>query len=225
LVTSRTTPDANHLLLRWDRGVGVKREAPVVHRAAILLVTLFAFGLAACGAGGSSEAPKDGSYVGKVDGTDAYIALVTGSGKVAGYICDSANISVWIPAATVSGNSASLVSRKGVAVGPVTWSGSTASGTVTIDGTGHAFTAQLASGDAGLYRAVQGTPGDAGAVEVGWVVLPDGSQRGTITSFTNPIGSLAAPKLDTSSTSVNITTSSFSGSLVVNQFTDPIHNL
>jgi hypothetical protein len=191
----------------------------MIHRAVTLLVMLAGLGLVSCG--GGSAAPKDGSYVGKVDGTDAYIALVTGSAKVAGYICDSASISVWIPAATVSGNTANLVSRKGVAVGPVTWSGSTASGTVTIDGTGHAFTAQLASGDAGLYRAVQGTPGDAGSIEVGWVVLADGTQRGTITSFTSPITNLAAPKLDTTSTSVSISGSS----LLVNQFTNPIGDL
>lgn len=195
----------------------------MIHRAAVLLITLVALGLAACG--GGSAAPKDGSYVGKVDGTDAYIALVTGGGKVAGYICDGASISVWIPAATVSGNTASLVSRKGVALGPVTWSGSTASGTLTIDGTSHPFTAELATGDAGLYRAAQGTPGDAGAVEVGWVVLPDGSQRGQITRFASPILTLAAPKLDTSSTSVNITAGSFSSSLVVNKFVNPVGQL
>jgi hypothetical protein len=197
----------------------------MIPRAAILLVLVATLGVMACGAGGSSAAPKDGSYVGKVDGTDAYIALVTGSGKVAGYICDSATISIWIPAATVSGNSASLVSRKGAAVGQVTWSGSTASGTVTIDGASHAFTAQLATGDAGLYRAVQGTPGAAGSIEVGWVVLPDGTQRGTITSFTDPITNLAAPKLDTSSTNVTITAGSFSSSLVVNKFITPITGL
>ncbi len=104
----------------------------MIHRAAVLLVMLAGLGLVACG-GGSSAAPKDGSYVGKVDGTDAYIALVTDSGKVAGYICDSASISVWIPAATVSGNTANLVSRKGVALGPVTWSGSTASGSLVVN--------------------------------------------------------------------------------------------
>jgi hypothetical protein len=191
----------------------------MIHRAAILLVLVAGLGLVGCG--GGSAAPKDGSYVGKLAGTDAYIALVTGSGKVAGYICDSANVSIWIPAATLSGNTANLVSRKGVALGPVTWSGSTASGAVTIDGTSHAFTATLATGDAGLYRAVQGTPGEAGAIEVGWVVLPDGSQRGLITSFTNPIQQFAAPKLDTTSTSMSISGSS----LLVNKFIDPTTHL
>jgi hypothetical protein len=211
-----SVPDVNG---PW-RGDACYAATTMIHRVAILLVMLAGLGLLACG--GGSSAPKDGSYVGKVDGTDAYIALVTGSGKVAGYICDSASISVWIPAATISGNTASLVSRKGVAVGPVTWSGTTASGTLTIDGISHPFTAELATGDAGLYRAVQGTPGEAGAVEVGWVVLPDASQRGTITSFTNPISTFDAPKLDTSSTTVTITAGSFSSSLVVNQFTNPI---
>jgi hypothetical protein len=189
----------------------------MIARAALVLAMLAGLGLAACGSGG----PKDGSYVGKVEGTDAYIALVTKGGQVAGYICDSATISSWIKTGPVSGNTAALVSRKGVALGSVTWSGSTVSGTLTIDGAGHAFSAELATGDAGLYRAAQGTPGEVGSVEVGWIVLPNGSQRGTITSFTDPL-SLAAPKLDTSSTSVTITAGSFSGSLVVNQFTNPI---
>jgi hypothetical protein len=198
----------------------------MIRRVALLtlvVVLLAGLGLAACG--GGSSGPADGSYVGKVEGMDAYIALVTKGGQVAGYICDSATISVWIRAGAVSGSSADLVSRKGVALGSVSWSGATVSGSLTIDGTSHSFSAALTAGDAGLYRAVQGTPGETGAVEVGWVILPDGSQRGLITSFTNPVTQFAAPKLNTSSTSVQITAGSFSGSLVVNKFTTPIGHL
>jgi len=51
------------------------------------------------------------------------------------------------------------------------------------------------------------------------VVLADGTQRGAIVTSTT---TLSAPKLDTSSTSVNITAGSFSSSLVVNKFINPV---
>ena len=194
-----------------------------MRRVAAVVALVGGLGLVACG--GGSSAPKAGSYVGKVAGTDAYIALVTKGGKVAGYVCDGAKVSVWLPAASVSGHAATLANRRGARAGTARWSGSAASGTVSIDGVAHAFSATLATGDAGLYRAVHGTPGQAGAVEVGWVVLADGTQRGMITSFITPITQLAAPKLNTSSSSVNITAGSFSSLMVVNKFITPITNL
>ena len=136
-----------------------------MRRVAAVVALVGGLGLVACG--GGSSAPKAGSYVGKVAGTDAYIALVTKGDKVAGYVCDGAKVSVWLPAASVSGHAATLANRRGARVGTARWSGSAASGMVSIDGVTHAFSAALATGDAGLYRAVHGTPGQAGAVEVG----------------------------------------------------------
>lgn len=47
-----------------------------------------------------------------------------------------------------------------------------------VGGTRHRFHAQKATGDAGLYRMTEGTPGKPGFSETGWVVLADGSERG-----------------------------------------------
>ncbi len=45
----------------------------------------------------------------------------------------------------------------------------------------------MATGRAGLYRTVKGEPGESGYVETGWIVLPDGSERGA-TNLVDPAG-------------------------------------
>src|SRR3989442_11326316 len=98
-----------------------------------------------------------------------------------------------------------------------------ASGHVAIAGKDDTFSTVFATGDAGLYRAAKGIPGQTGSVEAGWVVLADGSQRGAINSFINPIGTLAAPKLATTAGSIHLGTF---GTLAKQQitpgFTNPI---
>jgi hypothetical protein len=183
-------------------------------RVLVAGVTLAAaLALPACGGGGSNK-----TLVGKVEGTDAFIALVSNGKRVDGYLCDGNQVSTWFGLTDVSGGKAALSSRAGARLGEATLSGDRASGTVTIAGADHAFTADLAAGDAGLYRAAKGKLGQAGSVEVGWIVLSDDSQRGT-TSFIDQTGTLMvqmAPMLDTSSTSVTL--SSF-GTLSVSKVT------
>jgi len=189
-------------------------------RAGLAVVAvLAAVALQACGGGGN--ATKAGSFVGRVEGTDAFIALVSDGTKVGGYVCDGNRVSTWFEVADISGGKASLATRDGQALGEATLSGDTATGTVSISGADHAFAAQLATGDAGLYRAVKGKAGQPGSVEVGWIVLGDGSQRGG-TNFIDPNSQPAVPKpaptLDTSATTVNV---AGAGALSIAQVTGP----
>lgn len=54
------------------------------------------------------------------------------------------------------------------------------SGNILFGGASREVDAVPAEGEAGLYRATKGKPGERGSVEAGWVVLNDGSQRGAI---------------------------------------------
>ena len=73
----------------------------------ILLASLL---LAACGGGSQTV---NGSFVGKVDGSDAFIAVVLhGNGEVTAYICDGASISEWFKG-NVDGSSLNLTNASG----------------------------------------------------------------------------------------------------------------
>jgi hypothetical protein len=172
---------------------------------------------------GRGRRAGQGTFVGKVDGTDAYIALTTKDGKLGGYICDSKQISVWLDASDLSGDSAELVNRVGDRVGEASFADDQVSGEVELAGQTHSFSAGPATGDAGLYRgAVDGRYAVVGNLEAAWIVLPDRSQRGAITHWIDPDPEPvtqvnAAPKLPAGATNVSVAGSK----LRVQPWTDP----
>lgn len=210
----------------------------MVKRALVLMVGFLALSLlVACGGDDGEGGSSEGAYVGTVEGTDAYIALVSDGSQLAGYISDSKKLSTWVDQAKIAevpsspsappqaalGESmealfahhvdlpgleddAALTTREGEALGEVTLSGSEASGHVEVDGKKRSFTAKLASGEAGLYRAAKGTLGEPGSVEAGWVVLADGSQRGNV-NITDPsdLNVEPAPNLNPAASTVRLT--------------------
>jgi hypothetical protein len=163
-----------------------------------------------------------GTFVGEVDGTDAYVALISDGTRVLGYLCDSKKLSRWIDVAPIRDGAASLSSRAGDDLGDAMISDGRVSGTVTISGEQHAFRAEPASGEAGLYRAARIDQEDGklseGEVEAGWIVLPDGTQRGgTNVGTTSTILVKSAPTLTLSSTSVTLNVSGTSLKTAYNQ--------
>ena len=165
-------------------------------RCVSLLAVLMVLGIAAaCGATGTASPSPDAgrTYVGKVDGTDAYIAVVTNSTgtEAAAYVCDGAANSLWVSRSPLAGGSGNLLGRlDGAVVGNVAVSGNSATGTINLAGTPHVFTAQLASAPAGLHRDVERSDGKITA-ETGWVVLPDGSFRGARVTATSRVPAAA----------------------------------
>ena len=153
-----------------------------------------------------------GAFVGKVDGTDAYVALVSDGRRVLGYVCDSKKLSRWIDVSTIRDGTAALATRTGDDLGEAMISGGRASGTITIDGEPHPFRAVPASGEAGLYRAAHVDRKDGtlreGEVEAGWIVLADGTQRGgTNVGTTSTVLVKSAPRLTLSTSTVNLSVS------------------
>jgi hypothetical protein len=169
-----------------------------------------------------------GSYVGKVEGTDAYIGLVYDGEQVGGYVTANGQASSWLEPSDVSADEyedesekvrsravATLVSRQGDELGDVTLSpeslsggsvvDSAATGEVEVDGRPHGFEAKLTEGVEGLFVARRGEIGAPNSIEVGWVVLEDGTQRGS-TQLVDPAGSIAvkpAPPLPPSKGGLN----------------------
>ena len=136
----------------------------------------------------TEQAQAEGVFVGEVEETDAYIALISdGERLLGGYLCDGKDTSVWVKPAKIAGGEVTLTSRAGDELGSARLSADEASGEVTVADEAHAFSATPATGKAGLYREAKGKFGKPGFEETGWIVLADGSVRGR-TNFIDPTG-------------------------------------
>lgn len=150
------------------------KEKPILS-VWLLFVFLASLVLSACSGGASTPS---GSFVGKVDGSDAFISVVVhANGEVTAYVCDGADISEWFKG-TADGSSLDLTNANGASL-TATLSANSASGTFTPAGDSALnFSAEIASEPAGLYRA--DLTYENTAYVGGWIVLPDGDQRGSI---------------------------------------------
>jgi hypothetical protein len=136
-------------------------------------------------AAGGKQSATPGVYVGQVGATDKLIGLVTDGTRLTGaYLCIPQSTSQWIRPAPLQGGQAALVARRGAVLGSAKFSGDTATGTVSAGGEND-FSANLATGDAGLYRKASGTSNQPGFSETGWVVLPDGNTCGSTNTITS----------------------------------------
>jgi hypothetical protein len=138
------------------------------------------------------------AFVGRVDGSNAYVAILKDGTKVGGYVCNDGPGGAWIKYTHLRRGRAPLIAGNGDVIGRVTITGDRATGTVEVSGTRHAFSAKRTSAEhPGLYFAV-GV--ERNRVKVGgWIVLPDGSQRGAIarvsTTTLRPLATSPAPRL------------------------------
>jgi hypothetical protein len=139
----------------------------------------------ATGAGGGQAAATAGVFLAHVKGTDASIALVTDGQRLSGaYLCIPKETSQWIRPAPLANGKAKLVARRRVTLGKASFAGNRANGDVTVADSSRSFSANLATGKAGLYRTTSGTGDKPPFSETGWIVLPNGSVCGSTNSIT-----------------------------------------
>lgn len=144
-----------------------------------------------------------GTWAGRVDGTDAFVAVVAGPEGLQAYVCDDDQIGEWFRADDAAGT---VSLDNGTAAMVVSPDGATLVGEVRFaDGSVHGFTAESAGPDA-LHRA-EGFDEEEVAL-AGWVTLPDGEVRGTIKrrSFTFTSPTLKLPTATTTTTKAPTTT-------------------
>ncbi|MEV6628918.1 hypothetical protein AB0M83_12150 [Amycolatopsis sp. NPDC051106] len=136
-----------------------------------------------------ADAPSRADYAGRVTGGGASVAVSVRDGHAIAYLCDGKKVEAWLQGVTVGGK----LDLKGAKNASLTGSFDAASvtGTVTAAGKTWQFTAPTAKKPAGLYRAAPKVKGKT--AKVGWIVQPDGSQVGILTTDEE---SAAAPALD-----------------------------
>jgi hypothetical protein len=144
---------------------------------------------------GSDAERLTGSYVGTVEGSDAYVAIVVADdGGAVAFVTDGGE-SVDFLDGFVDGEGAVLGNDGGAELKVNFTEGTTTdepsrpvvlSGTfVRPDSDPLRYTAGATEAPAGLYRAVQSFAD--GEYQGSWVVLPDGSQRGAVRRYETPL--------------------------------------
>lgn len=123
----------------------------------------------------ATERWPNGSWAGKVEGTDAFIALVAGTDGFVAYVCDDATIGQWFRTDEAAG--ALVVSSQDDATLTAARRGDDVVGTVRLeDGSAHAFTAPPAKEPVHYSEGFDETD----VALAGWVTLPSGERRGTL---------------------------------------------
>jgi hypothetical protein len=159
------------------------------HRLEVMLaMVVVAVGLYS-GCGGTkgpgaapSQSPLD-TYVGKVNGSNAYIAVITNGDRMSGFFTDGKSQAKWFATAKLEDGKAKLVARDGSPLGDVRISDQSASGEVTVGISTHTFDAKPATGEAGLFTAEEKR--GRNSFEAGWIVLAPGSVLGTYDTYIN----------------------------------------
>jgi hypothetical protein len=152
-----------------------RRLLPAAIAALLSLVLACGGGGGADGGGGSAN-----TWVGKVDGTDAYIALMSKEATRLVFVTDGKDLTLFFrgdtgltdPNAfyTLRDNDNHIINVRAP-------QGSTYTGIITLEpGKNLTFTATPAKGEAGLYRAKEGND------QSNWVVLEDATFRGAKTT-------------------------------------------
>jgi hypothetical protein len=159
-------------------------------------------------AGPASGEASASTYVGRVQGTDVYIAISRDGRKIGGYVCDNGNVSRWLEYTWLrSGRAPLVVGVTDERIGTVRISGRSATGTIELDGRRRSFRARLTrSRDGGLFFAVAKQPNRL--LVAGWILHPNGTQRGAIsgvdTQTLRSVPPRRAPTLDRNASTVEI---------------------
>lgn len=128
-----------------------------------------------------SPGPLSGSFVGDTEGSDLFVSIVTDGDKVTGYVCDGETTAEWFSGTAVrdsidltSAGSVGLVAERGL--------GDTLDGAVTQgDASEFSFSATRVDLDGTGGGLCRGERVIEGVTYVGgWIVLPDGRQRGAV---------------------------------------------
>jgi hypothetical protein len=139
-----------------------------------------------------ADVPPKADYVSQVNGGGASVAISVHAGKAVAYVCNGHAVAAWLRG-TAKGGKLELTGKNGARL-DVSYRTGKASGSITADGTKYSFSAPLVHSSSsghrrpGLYEAtamVHGVP-----IKAGWVVLPNGSQVGSVEYFP---GSAVAP--------------------------------
>jgi len=138
---------------------------------------------AATGSSSTSYVPPQADYVAQVNGGGAAVAISVHKGKAVAYVCNGHAVAAWYRGSAANGK-LNLTGKNGARLS-VDYRSGKAKGSLTADGVQYSFSAPMVHGvvptgqrPPGLYEATATV--DGVSIKAGWIVLPDGSQVGSV---------------------------------------------
>ena len=132
-----------------------------------------------------ADIPPKADYVARTDSGGAAVAISVHAGKAVAYMCNGHAVAAWLRGTAKAGK-LELTGKNGARL-DVSYRTGKATGSIMADGTKYTFSAPLvhrvSSGHRppGLYEATATVHGVK--IKAGWVVLPGGSQVGSVEYF------------------------------------------
>jgi hypothetical protein len=127
----------------------------------------------------------DAVFAGRSSGDELTVAVGVKDGRAAGYLCDGRNVEAWLEG-EIAGSHLTLHGRDPGTTLDARADQNGILGSITLRGNKLPFSAQAATGPAGLYQIRRTVKGITD--RIGWIVLPDGSQVGI-----RNVGGIRAP--------------------------------
>jgi len=141
-----------------------------------------------------TKSPVKATYAGRVGGGGGSVAVSIHGNQVIAYVCNGSTVEAWLKG-TVDGNRLVMTGKNHARLS-ATYGYGKVSGDVVAHGTDYSFSVPVVSKPSGLYRATAVVRG--ATIKAGWIVLPDGSQVGSLEPASNSSDPSAtgAPELD-----------------------------
>jgi hypothetical protein len=141
-----------------------------------------------------ANVPAKANYAGEVKGGGASVAISIHHGQAIAYVCNGSVIEAWLKGTAANGHL--TMTGKGHARLSATYRTKRAVGHVIAHGVRYRFSAPAVHKPSGLYQAIAVVRG--AKIKAGWIVLPDGTQVGSLEPDANAAAPSAkpAPALD-----------------------------
>ena len=130
-------------------------------------------------------APARADYAGRVQGGGASVAISIHDGQAIAYVCNGSTIEAWYKGTAADG--VLIMTGKNHAHLSAIYDFGKVTGDVLAHGTDYSFAVAAVHKPSGLYQATALVRG--ASVKAGWIVLPDGTQVGSL----EPDADSAAP--------------------------------
>ena len=123
-----------------------------------------------------ANVPAKANYAGEVHGGGASVAISIHGSQAIAYVCNGSVIEAWLKGTAAGGHL--TMTGKGHARLSATYHFKRAVGHVVAHGVRYTFSAPAVHKPSGLYRAIAIVRG--AKIKAGWIVLPDGTQVGSL---------------------------------------------
>jgi hypothetical protein len=139
-------------------------------------------------------APAKADYAGEVQGGGGSVAISIHDGQAIAYVCNGSAIEAWFKGTAVGG--VLIMTGKDHAHLSAIYDFNKVTGDVLAHGTDYRFAVPVVHKPSGLYQAIAVVRG--ATIKAGWIVLPDGTQVGSLESNADAAAPSAtrAPVLD-----------------------------